>query len=56
MSKRVEIKLSTEDRKALGELTHKGKSSARKLKRAHILLLVDEGRSEQEIGQILETV
>lgn len=55
MSKRVEIDLTPEDRQALQQLTRKGKTSARKLNRARILLLVDEGRAESDISQILGT-
>jgi transposase len=55
MGKRVEIQLTAEDREALRQLTRKGKVSARKLNRARILLLTDEGRAEQEISQILGT-
>ena len=55
MSKRVEIDLTPDDRQALQQLTRKGKTSARKLNRARILLLVDEGRAESDISQILGT-
>ena len=55
MSKRVEIELTPEDRQALQDLTRKGKTSARKLNRARILLLVDEGRAESDIRWILDT-
>jgi transposase len=55
MGKRVEIQLSGDDRQALRQLTRKGKVSARKLNRARVLLLVDEGRSESDISQVLGT-
>ena len=55
MGKRVEIDLTSEERRELRELTQKGKCSARKLNRARILLLVADGRSEQEISAILGT-
>jgi len=55
MSKRVEIDLTPEDRQTLQQLTRKGKTSARKLNRARILLLVDEGHAESDISQILGT-
>jgi putative transposase len=55
MGKRVEIALTPEDRQALQRLTRKGKTSARKLNRARILLLVDEGRAESDISRILGT-
>jgi transposase len=53
MSKRVEIDLTPDDRQALQQLTRKGQTSARKLNRARILLLVDEGRAESDISRIL---
>ena len=55
MGRRVETQLSADDRQALQQLTRKGKVSARKLNRARILLLVDEGRAESDISQILRT-
>jgi len=55
MSIRVGIDLTASDREELRQLTRKGKASARKLNRARILLLVDEGHSEQEIAAILQT-
>jgi transposase len=55
MGKRIEIELSETDREELKQLTKKGKTSARKLTRARILLLVDEGRGEGEISQVLGT-
>lgn len=55
MGKRIEIRLSAEDRRVLRQLTRKGVVSARKLNRARILLLVDEGRAESDISQILGT-
>lgn len=55
MGKRIEIDLAAEDRQELRQLTRKGIVSARKLNRARILLLVDEGRAESDIGRILGT-
>jgi transposase len=55
MGKRIEIRLSPEDRETLQQLTRKGRISARKLNRVHILLLADEGRVESDISQILGT-
>jgi len=39
------VDLSEEEKEQLEELTNKGQSAARKIKRAHILLLADEGLS-----------
>ena len=55
MGKRVAVQLSVEEREALQQLTRKGKVSARKLNRARILLLADEGRAESDISQVLGT-
>jgi transposase len=55
MGKRIEVQLSADDREAIRKLTRKGKVSARKLNRARILMLADEGRGEGEISQILGT-
>jgi len=51
--KKHEIKLSEEQRKLLVKLTNKGKDSARKIKRANILLLADEGKKDKEIMEIV---
>ena len=37
------------------DLIKKGEHSARKLNRARILLLADEGRTDREIGEVLHT-
>jgi transposase len=55
MKKRVlkyEVSLDNEQRKFLKNITSKGKESARKIKRAHILLLADEGKKDKEIMEI----
>lgn len=48
------VDLSKAERKELQELTRKGKVSARKMKRAQILLKVDEGWRDEDIIQALE--
>ena len=47
------IKLPDEDVNYLNAFVKKGKKSARELTRAHILLLVNKGRTENEIKAIL---
>lgn len=51
--KKYVVDLTEVERKQLLDLTSKGKVSARKLKRAHILLLADEGRSDEAIAAAL---
>lgn len=53
MSRRTEIQLTSEDRKELIHLTRKGKTSARKINRARILLMSDEGKPDGEIREAL---
>lgn len=50
-----EIKLRDEELDSLGTFVKKGKKNARELTRAHILLLVNRGRTENEIKEILGT-
>ncbi len=47
------VELNTEEREALVVLTSKGKESARKLKRAQLLLLVDGGKRDKKIVDLL---
>jgi transposase len=47
--------LSAEEREELLGLIRKGKAAARRLTRAHILLLADEGRTDEEIAAALHT-
>ncbi len=54
MAKRYIVGLSDEERARLRELVRKGKLSARKLNRAHILLASDEGALEATIAQTLQ--
>ena len=48
-----EVNLSVEEKSQLLKLTKKGKSQARVLKRANILLLADEGMIDKEIAKAL---
>jgi hypothetical protein len=47
------VDLSEPERATLLRLLHQGKTAARKLCRAHVLLLVDEGRTDQQISAAL---
>jgi transposase len=49
--KKYVVALTPEERAALLAVTRKGKTSARRIKRASILLAADEGASDQVIGQ-----
>jgi transposase len=51
--KRYIVDLSEEERTQLLELIKKGKASARKIARAHILLSADRGDSDKAIAQAL---
>ena len=53
MAKKYIVELAAEEREQLLEITRKGKSSARKVKRAHILLLADEGKTDLAIVEAL---
>lgn len=53
MSRRTDIEMTPEDRKELIDLTRKGKASARKINRARILLMSDEGKTDGEIREAL---
>lgn len=55
MAKKYIVDLSSEEREQLLELTRKGRPSARKVKRANILLLSDAGRTDVEIVEALHT-
>lgn len=50
-----DVKLSEKEKKHLLNLIKKGKSQARVLKRANILLLADEGKLDKEIAEALHT-
>jgi len=49
------VDLEEEERTYLLDLIQKGEHSARKLNRARILLLADEGKSDPEISRVLHT-
>lgn len=49
------VDLTEEERTILLELIKSGKHGARKLNRARILLLADEGKSDREIAEALHT-
>jgi transposase len=53
MAKRYIIDLTKEEKENLIELTRKGKPGARKVKRANILLLADQGKKDEEIVHTL---
>jgi hypothetical protein len=48
MGKKYIVDLTPEERGRLVELTQKGQQSARKIKRANILLLADAGKKDKE--------
>jgi transposase len=52
--KKYIVDLTAEERMMLEQLLQKGKSSARKLTRARILLQADEGLTDEEIATALE--
>lgn len=51
--KKYIVELSVEERKTLEQLLQKGKSSARKLTRARILLHAAAGETDEEIARVL---
>jgi transposase len=53
MTKKYIVELSAEERAQLLELTRRGKPSARKVRRAQILLLADEGKTDETISKAL---
>jgi transposase len=55
MVKRYIVDLSQVEKETLVELTKKGRPGARKVKRANILLLADQGKKDEEIGTVLHT-
>jgi len=52
--KKYVVDLSAEERTTLEQLLQRGKSNARKLTRARILLQADEGLTDEEIATALE--
>lgn len=53
MAKIYIVDLTAAEREQLLELTSQGQTAARKLKRAQILLLADEGRKDETIAEVL---
>jgi hypothetical protein len=53
MAKIYIVDLSTEEKEELLELTSPGQAPARKMKRAQILLLADEGKKDDTIAEML---
>lgn len=51
--KKYVVDLNEQEKKRLEDLTTKGKSGARKIRRARILLLADEGYIDKEIARVL---
>lgn len=52
--KKYVVDLTAEERKTLAHLVQRGKSSARTLTRARILLQADEGLTDEEIATLLD--
>lgn len=52
-AKKYIIEMTTEEEGQAQEITSKGKSSARRVKRAHILLLANKGKTDSEIAEAL---
>ena len=55
MAKTYIVDLTQAEKQRLLELTNKGQSGARKIKRANILLLADTGKTDKEIANVLHT-
>jgi transposase len=55
MAKIYHVNLTNEERESLLKLIRSGKPSARKVNRARILLLADEGKTDQNIQEALHT-
>jgi transposase len=55
MAKRYIVDLSRDEKNTLVELTRKGRPGARKVKRANILLLADQGKKDEDIVTLLHT-
>jgi len=50
---KYEVCLNDDQRGFLGDITRKGKESARKINRGRVLLLADEGKKDREIMETL---
>jgi transposase len=53
MKKVHQVELTSEEREQLLALTQKGVTKARKVRRAHVLLLADKGKTDEEIQDAL---
>jgi transposase len=53
--RRIQIRLSRRDRKVLKDLTHRGRESVRVLKRAQLLLVMEEGVSAEQAARRIGT-
>ena len=53
MPEKYTVTLTSEERQQLLQLTHQNKLGARRLKRAQILLLADEGHRDETIAEML---
>ena len=51
-AKKYRVKLETDERSQLLDLTSKGETGARKMKRAQILLKADEGWTDKDLSLI----
>jgi len=51
VEKRYIVELTDEERMELRHLINRGKSAARKVRRAQVLLLADEGKTDQQISE-----
>lgn len=54
-AKEYQVRLSKAERTSLTAMTRKGRASARQLTRARILLLADQGYTDQHIADVLGT-
>jgi len=53
MAKKYEVNLTPKERTHLLALVSKGKNKAAVIRRAHILLKSDEGKTDKEIAELL---
>lgn len=53
MKKKYVVNLSKQEKEHLQDLTHKGQSKARRIRRANILLLAHEGMKDKEVATAL---
>ena len=53
MKKKYVVDLDKDERERLREMIRKGRNGARRLRRAHTLLLADEGLTDEEIARAL---